>query len=68
MDKFGERINEARKAREWSILELALTADVSSSNIVRYEQGLGGPTLHNAIKLADALDVSLDWLAGRTEE
>lgn len=68
MDNFGERINEARKAREWSILELAVRADVSSNCISRYELGLGGPTLHSAIKLADALDVSLDWLAGRTEE
>lgn len=68
MDKFGKRLKEARNLKGWSIRELAVRANVCSQCVERYEKGQGMPTFYNAARLACALSVSLDWLAGRAKK
>lgn len=52
---------EARLTRD----DLAEMAGISKRSIAAYELGQAHPTLPLAIRLADALGVSLDALAGR---
>jgi len=61
-----ERIKEFRKKKEWSQQKLAEKSGLSFNTITRIEQGIGdSPTLKTLVKLADALGVGLDELAGR---
>lgn len=45
--------------------ELAKKANISYTNLLNYRYGRATPVLCNLVALADALDVSLDWLTGR---
>lgn len=49
-----------RKSRD-----LADKANISYTNLMNYRYGRAQPTLHNLIAIADALNVSIDWLVGR---
>jgi transcriptional regulator with XRE-family HTH domain len=61
-----KRIKEFRKKKEWSQQKLAEKSGLSFNTITRIEQGIGdSPTLKTLVKLADALGVGLDELAGR---
>jgi transcriptional regulator with XRE-family HTH domain len=68
---FGGRLRTAMELRGYSqgMLEARtkhLGRRVSQSNISRMLHDEILPTLDKAAVLADALEVSLDWLAGRT--
>lgn len=58
-----------RKFREKSGMtqeQLARKADISYNTLVKLESGaVTNPRMDNLMKLADALDVSMDQLAGR---
>jgi transcriptional regulator with XRE-family HTH domain len=60
----GDRISELRKTKNWSQNELASKADVSRVIIGRYERNEASPSIEVAKKIADALDVSMDYLVG----
>lgn len=64
----GERVNLLRRERKMTLNELAQKAYVSRATIIRW---IYTPDVHPDIVLlvfvADALGVSLDYLAGRTE-
>ena len=63
----GNRIKEFRKKKGWSQQKLAEESNLSFNTITRIEQGVGdSPTLKTLIKLADALEVGLDELVGRS--
>lgn len=62
----GERIRKYRKERGWTQSQLAEEADLFTSYISHYEAGIWLPSLLNIIAIADALNVSLDDLVGRT--
>jgi transcriptional regulator with XRE-family HTH domain len=65
---FGERLRALRLAAGMTQQALADSAGLAVSAVRVYEQGgrkRGEPTWASAIKLADALGVSLDRLAGR---
>ena len=66
---FAERLKEARTAAKLTQSELSKKADVAAATISAYESADGtkgkNPSLDNAQKLANALNVSLDWLSGR---
>lgn len=68
MEIFSERLRRARWSKGWTIAKLADLAGVHGSTITAYERGQSGPGMYNATLLADALGVSLDWLAGRTDK
>lgn len=64
-DEFGKRLRSARRNRRLSAKGLAIKSGVAVASIYGYEYGDRDASLSNAIRLADALDVSLDWLTGR---
>lgn len=65
LDIFKQRLQEARKKKNYTIKGLALQSGVSATAIYSYENGWRNPSLINATNIADVLGVSLDWLTGR---
>ena len=65
---FSERLKEARLNAKLKQTELSKQSGVTAATISAYERADEGkgknPSLENAIKLAQALNVSLDWLCG----
>lgn len=65
---FADRLKEARTAAGLTQAELCKRAGVTAATISAYESADGSkgknPSLDNALKLAQALNVSLDWLCG----
>ncbi|MBR3742166.1 MAG: helix-turn-helix transcriptional regulator [Clostridia bacterium] len=68
MEGFSKKILELRKAQNWTQKQLADKAKCSAAAIGWYERGEKIPTFEAAMRLADALGVSLDALAGRSEQ
>ena len=69
MMTFGERMRRERESRGWTQKQLAEKAGVPQETISRLETGKHrGPHIDVAVRLAKALKVSLDYLAGRYEE
>ena len=62
--KIGQRLTELRGLR--SREEVARSLGVSTSALAMYELGYRMPKDDVKIKLAEFYDVSLDFLAGRT--
>jgi transcriptional regulator with XRE-family HTH domain len=61
----GVRLKKLRQERGLSQGQLAKLSGVPKGTLLQWEYGLRTPKLDAAAKLADALDVSLDELAGR---
>ena len=59
---FSERLRETRLKKKLNYKELAEISGVTATAISYYEKGTKMPQLDNAVKLAEALGVSLDWL------
>lgn len=62
--KFSERLSHCMKQRKVNGSELSALSGVTAAAISRYLNGLRTPTVENIILLADALDVSVDYLLG----
>lgn len=66
---FAKRLKEVRKTAGISQTELSDKAGIHHMHISRYERGVSKPSAENLRKLADALDVSADFLwEGGSEE
>lgn len=65
---FSERLREARLKQKLTQKELANKANIAPATLSAYERSDAErgkrPSLENAMRLAEALDVSLDWLCG----
>jgi len=64
---FGSRLLEARKNKGISQEELAKYLGTKGPAIGRYERDEMKPSIEVAAKMADYLDVSLDYLVGKTD-
>ncbi len=64
----GQRIKMLREQHNLSQLELAKMLNISNSTLSQYENGARTPSDDIKVKLADILDVSIDYLIGRTTE
>lgn len=64
---FGNRLRTARKAKCMTQSELADKCHCMDVQIRKYESGQNDPSLSKLIQLARALDVSLDWICGLTD-
>lgn len=62
----GEHIMLLRKKKGLSQAELGKAAGTSGDIIGRYERGIITPSIEVIIKIADALEVSIDFLVGKT--
>lgn len=61
-------IKKARQAAKKSQMQTAIHMDTTQAQISKWETGKQDITLEKAAQLADYLLVSLDYLAGRTDE
>jgi transcriptional regulator with XRE-family HTH domain len=66
--EMGEQLQKGRHAAGLTQEKLARKAKVPLTTLREWEQGRRGMRLQAAIKLADALDVSLDELVGRVRK
>lgn len=67
-DVFSLRLRQAREMRGLSQLELGEKASLQSSAISHFESGRRSPSFDNLRKLADALNVQVDFLLGRVDQ
>jgi len=61
---FGQKVSFCRKEKKLSQAELGKLSGISGDIIGKYERGEMKPSIDTAQKLAEALSVSLDFLAG----
>lgn len=62
---FAERLIAERKKKKLTQSELAEKAKISAQTVSYYEKGTKRPTLENAIAIANALDISIEYLCGQ---
>ena len=63
---FGARIKIMRKSLGLTQAQLAKKIGMTSKAIANYEQGIREPSLKNLIALSTILNVTTDWLIGRS--
>ena len=62
----GDKIAGLRKAKNWSQEEVAKHLGTKAPVIGRYERDIMTPSIEVIMKIADALNVSIDFLVGKT--
>lgn len=60
----GTRLRTARQQRGWSQVELAKLLNIYQQKYQKYEAGLVEPGIELIEKMAQVLDVDIDWLFG----
>ncbi len=65
---FGDRITLLRKKKKITQQQLAEQVGISAKELSDYEGDAASPPLNVAIRIADILDTSLDFLACRVDE
>ena len=65
---FPERLRAARELRDLSQSDLARRAGLQASAVSHFETGARKPAFDNLKRLADALDVTTDYLLGRVRD
>lgn len=65
---YYEKIKELRLNKKLSQQQVAELLELKQQQYQRYESGVQEIPLHLLIKLADFYNVSLDYLAGRSDE
>jgi transcriptional regulator with XRE-family HTH domain len=58
----GTRIKALRKVRHWTQKELGQRLGIRFEQLNKYESGLNSPPVEMLVKLADALETSVDYL------
>ena len=64
---FGNRVSELRKQKGISQTDLAAQLGIHKNVLGRYERNEVFPSIDTARKIADILDVSLDYLTGKAD-
>ncbi|MBL4706391.1 MAG: helix-turn-helix transcriptional regulator [Flavobacteriales bacterium] len=67
MLNIGERITQLRKQANLSQTELAKKVAVSRTIVGNYERNENAPSVEILLKIANVLDVSIDFLIGQGE-
>ena len=67
-DVFPERLRAARELRGWSQGDLASRCSMPTSSVGHFESGTRKPSFDNLRKLANALEVTTDYLLGRVDD
>lgn len=65
---FAQRLRKARLNAGLTQTKLAEKAGTTQGAITSYEIARREPPIKTLVQLADTLNVSLDWLCGRTEK
>lgn len=66
--QYYEAIRKARIEAGLTIKQLGEMIGIKESAMSRYERGQSKPSILVVIAIADALDVSLDYLVGRSNK
>lgn len=64
----ADKVVQLRKLKGWSQNELSNRIEVSREIIGRYERSDATPSIDIAKRMAEAFEVSLDYLVGNAEE
>jgi len=64
---FGKRLNETRKSKGYTAQQIADVAGVNLPSYRKYESNDRQPSYEILIKIADKLEVTTDYLLGRSE-
>ena len=64
---FNKRLNETRKKKGITAQQMAVFLELGVRSYRRYESGDREPPLMTLIKIADILEVPVDYLLGRDE-
>lgn len=65
---FAERLKELRKQAHLTQVELAKRLGIGQSSYADWERDKKKPTQENLVKIAQILNVSIDYLVGNSEE
>lgn len=65
--KFYERLRELRAERKETQVQVARAIEITDRQYQRFEAGENLPGFENLWALADHFNVSMDYLAGRTD-
>jgi transcriptional regulator with XRE-family HTH domain len=65
---FSERLHKCRELRDLTQARLAELANIPTASISHFENGVRFPSGESIRRLADALNVSTDYLLGRTAQ
>ena len=63
----GKRIEELRKMKKWTQAQLGEKADIAREQISRYEHEVNDPDFSTVVRLAQALEVSVNSLLSGPE-
>lgn len=66
--EFSERLKELRKQAHLTQVELAKKLGIVQSSFADWERGKKKPTQENLVKIAQILNVSVDYLVGNSDE
>ena len=64
---FGTRLNSVRKQKGFTALYMSEQLNMQIRSYRRYESGHCEPSLESLKKIADILDISVDFLLGRDD-
>jgi transcriptional regulator with XRE-family HTH domain len=64
---FGERLILVRKRKSLNQADVGKKVGINGDAYGRYERNEVRPTIEMAVKIAEALEVSLDYLVGKTD-
>lgn len=68
IEAFRRNVKEELNNIHWSQAELARVSGISKHTINGLLNGHHGPSLYTAYQIANALDVTLDWLTEGADE
>lgn len=64
---FGERITQVRKYKKLSQSQMGKALGIDGDAYGRYERGEVKPSIEMATRIAEVLEVSLDYLVGKID-
>lgn len=67
MTQFAARIKEIRKAKKLTQKQMAELLGTTERNYQYYESGAREPNLETFVTISDVLEVSTDYLVGRSD-
>ena len=65
---FSERLKESRKKARLTQVEIAEKLGISQPAYASWERGTKKPTQENLVKLAQVLNVTIDYLVGNSDD
>lgn len=65
---FASRLKKVRSEKGYTQQQLADKLGIARITLTQYERAVNEPKLSMIVKISTLLNVSLDWLCGRTEK